>query len=405
MRWLRVPLLMACLAVYSTGAVAQDEPRIDYLSLAQGALPVVIGGDANALRVGMDHALLAIDGNGGGFSMTPKPGTAESRVEIVYALPALTTFDTFAIPNVRETPSPSQTFFRNVEIAGSDTGSRGPFEVLASATLSVHDQAGQTTTVPASAGRPVRWLRLTLSGGLDIQRDKTFFEFSEIIGHGVQETVPLSTAFSGKWKGRGVLLELKQDDVRITGCYDGEGDLNGTVSGNLVRATGKSRKGGIPSTFVLAVGADGGIVGVRSTNGAPFKLYGGDSASALKMACAGQAVAPLGCGAVVHGIQFDFDSAAIRPASKPHLDALHDGLRAAPATSITVVGHTSSEGAQAYNDELSQRRAEAVVAALRERGIAAGRLAAQGRGEQQPIADNATEAGRALNRRVEIACR
>ena len=122
MRWLRVPLLMACLAACSTGAVAQDEPRIDYLSLAQGALPVVIGGDANALRVGMDHALLAIDGNGGGFSMTPKPGTAESRVEIVYALPALTTFDTFAIPNVRETPSPSQTFFRNVEIAGSDTG-------------------------------------------------------------------------------------------------------------------------------------------------------------------------------------------------------------------------------------------------------------------------------------------
>ena len=404
MRWLRVPLLMACLAVYSTGAVAQDEPRIDYLSLAQGALPVVIGGDANALRVGMDHALLAIDGNGGGFSMTPKPGTAESRVEIVYALPALTTFDTFAIPNVRETPSPSQTFFRNVEIAGSDTGSRGPFEVLASATLSVHDQAGQTTTIPASADRPVRWLRLTLSGGLDIQRDKTFFEFSEIIGHGVQEAVPLSTAFSGKWKGRGVLLELKQDDVRVTGCYDGEGDLGGTVSGNLVRATGKSRKGGIPSTFVLAVGADGGIVGVRSTNGAPFRLYAGAAAPKLKTECSTQPVPQLGCGSIIHGINFDFDSATIRPASEKLLDALSAGLQASTAPAFTLIGHTSSEGADAYNDDLSQRRAQAVAAAMVARGLDPARVSAEGRGERQPIADNTTETGRSMNRRVEIAC-
>ena len=404
MKCLLLRSLLACAVVCSAGAAAQDKPRVDYLSLAQGAIPVAIEGDAKAMKVGMDHALLAIDGDDGGFVMMLKPGSAQSKVVIVYALPALTTFDSFVIPNVRETPSPSQTFFRDVEIAGSDTGSEGPFEVLASATLKVHDQAGQTTTIPASGDRPVRWLRLTLSGGLDIQRDKTFFEFSEIIGHGVQAAVPLSEAFSGKWKGRGVLLELKQDGVRVTGCYDGVGDLAGTVDGNLVRATGTSRKGAIPSAFVLTVGADGGIFGVRSTNGAPFRLYTGDAAPKLKTECSAQPVQQLGCGSIIHGIAFDFDSAAIRPESKPLLDALFAGLQASTTSALTVVGHTSSEGSDAYNDDLSRRRAESVVTAMVARGIDPARMSAEGRGEQQPITDNTTETGRSMNRRVEIAC-
>lgn len=393
--------MLALLPLATAGAA----PRVDWLSLARGAVPVELGGASQSLGLGMSQALAAIDEAPQGFVLTLKPGPADTSFVIVVELPAATTFDSFAIPNVLETPSPSQTFVKDVVIAGSAAGRDGPFDELARVTLATHPSKGEATEFAAAVRKPVRWLRLTLAGGIRVERDKTFLEFSEIAGYGTQEPVPMSTAFSGKWQARGVKLALQQDGVRVSGCYDDDGELQGTVGGPLLLATGKSRKSGVPSAFVLSVDSRGAIFGVRSTNGAPFKLYGGDSASALKMACAGQAVAPLGCGAVVHGIQFDFDSAAIRPASKPHLDALHDGLRDAPATSITVVGHTSSEGAQAYNDELSQRRAEAVVAALRERGIAAGRLAAQGRGEQQPIADNATEAGRALNRRVEIACR
>ncbi len=80
-------------------------------------------------------------------------------------------------------------------------------------------------------------------------------------------------------------------------------------------------------------------------------------------------------------------------------------LKAATTSDITVIGHTSSEGADEYNEKLSQSRAEAVVAALVARGINAARISAQGRGEKEPIADNATGAGRSLNRRVEITCR
>ncbi|MCP5154179.1 MAG: OmpA family protein [Ectothiorhodospiraceae bacterium] len=386
-------------------AAEELESRVDYLSFAQGALPVAIEGDARVLGVGTEQALLAIDGDPGGYTLTPKSGGARSRVVLVYALPAATTFESFAVPNVLETPSPSQTFVQKVEIAGSDTAADGPFRVLGSATLETHSAKGQVTSIPVAVSSPVRWVKLTMEGGIDVQRDRTFLEFSEIIGYGAQEAVPQSDAFTGKWKGRGVLLELAQDGARVAGCYDGVGDLEGTVSGNLLRATGKTRTGDIPSTFVLAVGDDGGITGVRSANGAPFRLYSGDAAPGARTKCSVREVHPPGCGDIVHGINFDFDSATIRADSGALLDALSVGLQRSDAAAITVVGHTSSEGSQDYNRALSQRRAEAVVAALIERGIGAARLSADGQGEDQPIADNATETGRSLNRRVEIACR
>jgi outer membrane protein OmpA-like peptidoglycan-associated protein len=399
-------LILAVTTAMPIAAVADEAPqRIDYLSFAQGALPVALESDAEALKVGMEQALLAIDGNDGGYGLTPKPGGAETSISFVYQLPALTTFTEFAVPNVLETPSPSQTFVRNVEIAGSDSGAAGDFVVLATAVLETHAAKGQATSMPVIEERPVRWVRVTLAGGIDVQRDKTFFEFSEIIGYGTQETVPQSAAFQGKWKGRGVLLELKQEGALVSGCYDRAGDLEGTVSGNLLRATGKTRTGDIPSTFVLAVDDEGNITGVRSTNGAPFRLYSGAAAPEITTECSEQEVQPLGCGAVIHGINFDFDSAAIRPESEGLLAALATGLKDSPAAAITVIGHTSSEGSDAYNEELSQRRAEAVAAAMVERGLDAGRVSAEGRGEQQPIADNSTEAGRSLNRRVEIGCR
>lgn len=397
--------LLTMIAVCTTGAAAQESERIDYLSLAQGAIPVAFDGAAKELRVDFSHALRAIDGDPGLYGLTPAAGSADSKVVIVYKLPALTTFTEFAVPNILETPSPTQTFFKNVEIAGSAAGPQGPFEVLASRTLTVHPRRGQVTAIPASRQTPVRWVRLTLEGGLDIQRDKTFFEFSEIIGYGSQEPVPLSKAFSGKWRGRGVLLELKQDGVRVTGCYDGAGDLNGTVRGNLLYATGKHRTNGVPSTFVLTVGDTSEIIGVASTSNAPFRLYTGESAPDISTQCSEKPVQPLGCGSVVHGIQFDYDSAVIRPESDGVLNALAEGLKASTSSAITVAGHTSSEGSDAYNDDLSQRRAQAVVAALVTRGIDRSRVSAEGRGEKQPIADNATEAGRSLNRRVQIECR
>lgn len=101
-------------------------------------------------------------------------------------------------------------------------------------------------------------------------------------------------------------------------------------------------------------------------------------------------------------VSFDYDSAAIKPAFQPSLTKLANVLAKYDRNQVTVVGHTDSTGSDAYNQGLSVRRAEAVLGELVDRGVPPSMMRADGRGESEPRADNATEAGRQLNRRVEI---
>ena len=103
---------------------------------------------------------------------------------------------------------------------------------------------------------------------------------------------------------------------------------------------------------------------------------------------------------------FDVDKAEIKPAGMEKIDKLAAELRgASKIESILIVGHTDSKGSEAYNQRLSERRAQAVRQALEARGVPAGVLRSEGRGEAQPVADNRTKAGRAANRRVDIEVR
>ena len=385
-------------------ALAQAE-RIDYLTFAQGALLIKIAGDAPELRVGEEKALAVIDGNPGPFVVNRRPALPESVTEFVYELPADTTFDRFAVPGIFETPSPSQTFVGRIQILGSVEGPDNGFTELARGTLETHDQRGQITEIPLLVSQPVRWLMVRLSGGIDVRSERFFQDFTELIGNGTQETVPLLGRFQGVWKFRSNLLELIQEGPIVTGCYDRQGDLEGTVSGNILRAIGIDRSNEIPSTFVLTVTEEGEIRGVRSTNGAPFRNYPLPQAPAGTVTrCSKVEVPSLGCGSVIHGINFDFDSARIRSESSSILADLYTGLGTGAEHNIVVVGHTSSEGPEQYNQSLSERRAQAVVDDLVGRGLDASRIQAAGRGESMPIASNLDEAGRSLNRRVEIKC-
>ncbi len=100
-----------------------------------------------------------------------------------------------------------------------------------------------------------------------------------------------------------------------------------------------------------------------------------------------------------------YDSAEIRPAFASTLDKLADVLAKYERSDVTIVGHTDSTGSEEYNQRLSEARAYAVEAVFVDRGIPAYRIDIEGRGESEPRADNATEAGRQLNRRVEILVR
>lgn len=104
-------------------------------------------------------------------------------------------------------------------------------------------------------------------------------------------------------------------------------------------------------------------------------------------------------------ILFATDSATLRYDQLGDLNAVAASLQRYPDSRIEIVGHTDHDGDAAYNQDLSERRARAVQAALQQAGVPAARLTAIGRGESQPVASNYTAQGKAANRRVEIFIR
>ncbi|TDK43931.1 OmpA family protein [Antarcticimicrobium luteum] len=101
-------------------------------------------------------------------------------------------------------------------------------------------------------------------------------------------------------------------------------------------------------------------------------------------------------------ITFATDSFEVRPALRSDLNRVAAHLQRYPDMTVRVVGHTDSDGDAAYNIGLSKRRANAVADILQANGVSYARLSTIGRGEEEPIASNLTEEGKARNRRVEI---
>jgi OOP family OmpA-OmpF porin len=99
---------------------------------------------------------------------------------------------------------------------------------------------------------------------------------------------------------------------------------------------------------------------------------------------------------------FDFDKSVLKAEGKAKLKELGEKIKNISLEVVIVVGHTDSVGTDAYNQKLSQRRAEAVKAYMVSLGVAKNRIYTEGKGESEPAADNKTSAGRAKNRRVEV---
>ncbi len=99
---------------------------------------------------------------------------------------------------------------------------------------------------------------------------------------------------------------------------------------------------------------------------------------------------------------FDVDKAILKPEAKAKLDDLVSKTKAINLEVIIAVGHTDSDGSDAYNQKLSIRRAEAVKDYLVSKGVEKNRVYTEGKGEKQPVADNKTKEGKAKNRRTEI---
>ena len=156
--------------------------------------------------------------------------------------------------------------------------------------------------------------------------------------------------------------------------------------------------------------------GVAVTNFGCPKDSDGDGVADYKDKCpgtpAGAKVDMDGCEIVeditinVTADHFDFDSAALKPAMKAELDDIAERVKASPGDEqLHVIGHTDSTGPEAYNQGLSERRAAAAAGYLIDMGVASGSVSTSGSGESEPVADNGTRDGRAMNRRVEIRTR
>ena len=104
-------------------------------------------------------------------------------------------------------------------------------------------------------------------------------------------------------------------------------------------------------------------------------------------------------------ILFATDSSSVRPDLQANLRAVAQNINSYPTSAVIIRGHTDSTGSDAYNQQLSMRRADAVAGVLIGAGVPASRVQAIGMGESSPVASNESASGRAQNRRVEITIR
>jgi outer membrane protein OmpA-like peptidoglycan-associated protein len=197
--------------------------------------------------------------------------------------------------------------------------------------------------------------------------------------------------------------------MSMTGCQDwsraGQGAAVGAGAGAVVggvigRATGSTARGAI---IGAAVGGTAGAIIGRQMD---------QQAQELERELEGATVETVqdseGNTAGIritfdNNILFDFDSATLRTEARRDLQDLARSLQNHTHIDALVVGHTDSTGPADYNQRLSERRAESVAVFLSQQGVAPGRMRISGMGESQPIASNATPAGRQQNRRVEVA--
>lgn len=167
----------------------------------------------------------------------------------------------------------------------------------------------------------------------------------------------------------------------------------GVIGGIIGKKAGNTAVGAIIGAAVG--GTAGGFIGKRMDK----------QAAEIQNAIPNAEVIREGEGIIVKfdsGILFDFDKFALKDAAKANIQSLASSINQYPGTDIKVIGHTDSRGTEQYNMTLSEKRAAAVKAYAVSQGVPAARLITVGKGFSEPIADNATDEGRAANRRVEI---
>ena len=194
----------------------------------------------------------------------------------------------------------------------------------------------------------------------------------------------------------------------LSGCADmsptqqgtAQGAGIGAVAGALLgAATGGSKGAATGAVLGGAVGAGGGYIWSKKMQ---------DQKVAMEKATAGSGVAVSQTADnrlkldIPSDVSFDVGRAVIKPNFDPILNQFATSLKQHTETTVTIIGHTDSTGTDAVNNPLSIGRADAARDYLVSQGVARTRIATDGRGAREPVADNNTQQGRDKNRRIEI---
>ena len=172
------------------------------------------------------------------------------------------------------------------------------------------------------------------------------------------------------------------------------GAAGGAILGRVIGGKSGTAKGAILGAAVG--GAGGALIGRKMDK----------QAAELRRDLEGATVERVGEGIKItfdSGILFGSNSSTLTSAATGNIDELATTLQKYADTNITIEGHTDASGSDAINQPLSKRRAQAVANELTSKGVDNSRITATGYGSSQPVGDNATAAGKAANRRVEVA--
>ena len=198
-----------------------------------------------------------------------------------------------------------------------------------------------------------------------------------------------------------VVLLTAVGSIALAGCASktqtgaAVGAAGGAVVGGAIGAAAGSTTKGVLIGAVVG-GVAGTIIGAQMDK----------QAKELEQNIKGATVERVGEGIQVtfeSGLLFDYDSDVVKPTARANLHELAASLDKYPDSDVLIVGHTDADGSDAYNQGLSERRARSAESYLMSQGVAGSRVSTKGLGETEPVASNDSDAGKAQNRRVEVA--
>jgi len=205
---------------------------------------------------------------------------------------------------------------------------------------------------------------------------------------------------------RTTALALAASVAVLTGCADMSERQKGTAQGAGIGAVAGAVISSVTGGNAGTGAAIGGVLGAVGGNLWSKRME--DRRTAMEQATRGTNVEVTRTADnqlklnIPNDISFATGSASIKPELRAVLDPFASSLRGDPSARVVIIGHTDNTGSDAVNNPLSLERAHSVRDYIVTRGVTSSRVDTAGRGEREPIASNASESGRAKNRRVEI---